>query len=84
MIVTTEIIRKAFPGASAEFCEHVLWNRTPFPMGVITAKSIYQAASRLRRAGQNGLQLCDFCDRVVRPGQWNCDACEASLYPVAS
>jgi len=39
-----EIIRKAIPNADDELCEFILWGRTPFPAGSITARDLYQAA----------------------------------------
>lgn len=70
-----EIIRKAMPGAADATCDHVLWGRTPFPMGKVTARSIYQAAMRLKRAAANGLRLCDCCDNVAMKDDWCCEAC---------
>ena len=45
-----DVIKAAIPGADEFVCDHVLWGRTPFPMGKVTARSLYRAASRLRRA----------------------------------
>lgn len=57
-----EVILAGYPQADDAMIEHILWERTPYPMGKVTARSLYQAASRIRRATNNGVQLCDFCD----------------------
>ena len=80
-MLTSEVIRKAIPGASDELCHFVLWARTPFPMGGITARSLYKAAARLRRAGENGRQLCDHCDNLDQTGGGICNACDRALNP---
>ena len=74
----SQIIRAAIPEASDELCEHILWSRTPFPVGAVNAKSLYCAASRLDRAHKHGLVLCEFCDNV-RTHKWTCDRCEEYL-----
>lgn len=73
------IIQAAIPGASADLCEHIIWGRTPFPCGPITAKSLYQAARRFKRAADHGIQLCDFCDNIAAKGEWCCEKCNAAL-----
>jgi hypothetical protein len=74
-----EIIRKAIPGASDGLCEHVLWGRTPFPCGAITARSLYSAARRVKRAADHGHELCDLCDNVVTGDGFACDSCLSIL-----
>lgn len=69
------IIRSAIPNATDEICEHILWGRTTYPMGVITARSLYGAAKRFDRANKKNIRLCDFCDRIVRENRTECDIC---------
>jgi hypothetical protein len=76
----TEIVRAAIPDASDELAEHILWARTPFPVGRVSVRDLYLAASRYRRACANGRDLCDFCDRLVPAGErFLCDSCSAAL-----
>jgi hypothetical protein len=74
-----DICRAAKPGAADDWCEHVLWGRTPFPVGKVTPQSLYRAASALARAENKGHILCDFCEVVVPPGHYTCLACDAVL-----
>ena len=74
-----QIVRAAIPGASDALCEYVLWERTPFPVGRVTASSIYRAASRVVRAMEHGRVLCDFCDNEVTEGGHLCRTCRAAL-----
>lgn len=74
-----DVIKAAIPGADEVVCDHVLWGRTPFPMGKVTARSLYRAASRLRRATASKIQLCDFCDNRVLSGHFYCSRCCNSL-----
>ncbi len=73
------VVRAAIPGASDGLCEHVLWGRTAFPAKGVSARDIYRAASRLRRATDKGERLCDTCDRKASPGKWSCAHCRAAL-----
>lgn len=73
-----EVIKAAIPGADAATVDHVLWGRTPFLFAKITARELYHAARRMVRAGRNGHQLCDFCDRIAVDG-WTCEGCR--FYP---
>ena len=73
------IIRAAIPDATDEACEWILWERTPYPMGAIDARSVYKAASRMQRAANHKLRLCELCDRVAEPGKWICHRCEDFL-----
>lgn len=74
-----QIVRAAMPGASDSLCEHVLWGMTPFPFAEVTAKSLYRAASRYRRADDRGQRLCDWCHRLAMEGGYCCQRCEAAL-----
>ncbi len=67
-----DIIKQAIPDADEALCEYILWGRTCFPAGTITAKSLYKAAARWRRANINFIQLCDFCDRPALAGEFEC------------
>lgn len=69
-----DVIRAALPSATDTDCEYVLWNRTAYPFKKLTARDIYKAASRTRRAGANGIQLCDHCDNRADDG-WECKPC---------
>ncbi len=73
------IVRAAIPDATEELVEHVLWERTPFPVGKITAKSLYHAAARFRRAIEHKHRLCIFCDRFARADAWECEYCAKAL-----
>lgn len=79
MTTFAEVIRAAFPGANAEDLEYVLWERTPYPMGKVSARSLYKAASGFRRACDHGLRLCELCDRLAAHGRWTCERCQSSL-----
>jgi hypothetical protein len=73
------IVRAAIPGASDALCDYVLWERTPFPVGRITAHSIYRAASRVKRAHEHKRTLCDFCDNEVTGEAHLCHRCKTAL-----
>ena len=79
-----QIVRVAMPGASDGLCEYVLWERTPFPFGRVTAHSIYRAASRVKRAHEHKRTLCDFCDNEVTDGAHLCHRCKTALSSNAS
>jgi hypothetical protein len=74
-----EVIRAAIPGADEPTVDHILWGRTPFPMGKITARSLYEAARRWDRACKSGRELCDFCDRPQVSGKFYCDRCAVAF-----
>jgi len=78
-MLITEIIRNSIPEANDELCEHILWGRTPYPVGAITTKSLYQAANRYKRARDNGIRLCDFCDKIAMPHKCVCSSCDKAL-----
>ena len=73
-----EIIRAAIPSAPIDLCEHILWNRTSFPMGKVSAKGLFKAASGFERANKNGMVLCDLCSRPAKNG-FVCDVCDERL-----
>ncbi len=79
MTTSVEIVRAAIPGADERLCDHILWGRTPFPIGGITAKSLFRAASAFRRAHEHGFQLCDHCHNPAEPGKFECRRCRAAL-----
>jgi hypothetical protein len=75
-----EVIQRAIPGAPEELCDHILWARTPFPVGRVTARSLYKAARGWDRAQARGIELCDFCDNRVPEGQrFLCERCSDAL-----
>ena len=74
-----QIIRAAIPAADEGLVDHIMWARTPFPCGRVTAQSIYRAASRWRRAGERGVELCEMCDRLAASGSYTCAVCTAAL-----
>ena len=74
-----QVIRAAIPDATTEDCEWILWERTPYPCGGITARSIYKAASQFIRAVRNHLQLCVECHNKVSEGRCLCDKCQKGL-----
>lgn len=75
-----QIIRAAMPEATDADCEHVLWGMTPFPAGAVSARTLYRAASRARRASQNGILLCDWCDNKRSEGRGTlCESCWRAL-----
>ncbi len=73
------IIRNAIPSADDELCNHILWGRTPFPAGSITARDLYQAARRLDRATKNKKILCELCDRIAAENSYTCLHCDDVL-----
>lgn len=74
-----QIIRAAIPGADEDTVDHVLWGRTPYPVGRITAKSLFKAASGFRRAAANGIHLCDHCHSMALPDRFECGPCGVAL-----
>lgn len=77
-MTSEEIIRAAIPGASDGLCDHILWGRTPFPVGSITPKSLYRAASAWKRACDKNIELCELCHRKATDGML-CERCSAAL-----
>mgnify|MGYP001614447862 CR=1 FL=1 len=74
-----QIIRAAIPEADDALCEHILWGRTPFPCSAISARSLYLAAHRYKRASANKIHLCDFCDNIAAPNDTVCSECGSAL-----
>ncbi len=74
-----EVVRAAIPDADASLAEHILWARTPFPVGRVTVRSLYEAASRYRRAEYHRMRLCDFCDRRAEGDANLCRSCEKAF-----
>lgn len=64
-----KIILSVFPNASASLMSHIIWGRTAYPFKPISARELWRAADRWRRATQHHRQLCDWCDR---PALTNC------------
>jgi len=73
-----DIVRGAIPDASDDLCSFIVWAMTPFPFRV-DAKEIYRAASRAKRAGANGIRICEHCRNRAEPDLWCCARCEAAL-----
>lgn len=73
------IVRAAIPQADNDLVDHVLWGRTCFPFGRVTARDLYRAASRLARAQAGGHVLCDLCDNRALPTRYTCQQCAAAL-----
>jgi hypothetical protein len=71
------IVRAAIPGASDSLIGHVIWGRTAYPFKQVTPRELYRAASRLRRAEANGIQLCDWCDNKAVENI--CESCSKAL-----
>ena len=72
------VIRAAIPDCDDSVIQHVIWGRTPYPFAPVTPRSLYRAASGLRRAGAKGVTLCDFCERIATE-YWTCAICRAAL-----
>ena len=70
-----EVVRAAIPNADRGLAETILWGRTPFPMGQVTVRDLYLAASRFRRAQDHGVTLCEFCDRKAEGQMFTCRSC---------
>jgi hypothetical protein len=79
MTTFAEVIRAAIPNADEDTCEYILWNRTPYPMGRVTARTLYKAARGSWRADKNGIRLCDHCDKPAVNEQWECAGCRSAL-----
>lgn len=74
-----ELAKKAWPGATDELADAILWNRTPFPFDK-SPRVLFKAIAGARRAAANGRQLCEFCNWQVADG-WCCNRCKSSLAP---
>lgn len=75
---TVEAIIASMPDVTADYVMNFLWNQTPFPFAVVTARDLYDGIDRNVRASKNGIQLCDHCDRAVE-GCYTCDRCRKLL-----
>jgi hypothetical protein len=84
MTTASDICRAAKPNADEGWCNHILWGRTPYPFGRVTAQSLYRAASQQARAERNGRVLCDFCEAIAAPGRSCCQQCDAALRQAAA
>lgn len=74
-----EIIGNAMgKSPSNEVVDHIVWGRTPFPFKEITAKHLYKAAHRFKRANDNNIILCDFCDNKAVI-DYTCKKCRKAL-----
>jgi hypothetical protein len=74
-----EIIRKAIPDANDDVCHHILWGRTAYPFKQLSARELYEAADRFKRASANHRRTCDFCDNLAVEHDWLCPSCLAAL-----
>lgn len=80
MLSAAQIVGAAIPGISEEDARDILWSRTSFPFGNVTARDLYRAASRAARAHRSGIELCDLCDNKGEPGErWACTSCRKAL-----
>jgi hypothetical protein len=59
--------------------EFLLFERTAYPVGDTTAKELYKAVNGFHRAVQNGLHLCEHCDRMVPEKFDTCFKCYKAL-----
>jgi hypothetical protein len=75
-----QVIRNAIPAATDSLCEHIIWGRTPYPFVRLTAKSLWKAADRFRRAEEHGVELCEMCDRPAKAFEL-CQSCGQTLLP---
>jgi len=78
-MTTHEIIKAAIPNADDETCSFILWARTPFPVGAITARSLFDSARRFKRASDKNIRLCDFCNRIAEDNRSVCAKCHKAL-----
>lgn len=83
-MIGADIVRAAIPGANDHLVDHIVWGRTSFPFGRVSARDLFKAAHRWRRSGAQGLTLCDFCDNLVAPSAWVCYRCRAALDAAAA
>lgn len=79
MTTIAEVIRAAIPTADESLCDHILWGRTAYPFASLSARDIYRAAYRYRRATEHGRHLCDLCDRLVEAPEYVCTSCRQGL-----
>jgi len=74
-----DVVKAAVPDASKEFVEWLLWSRTPYPVGGVTARSLYKTASRWKRATTNKRNMCELCDNLAIHGTL-CKTCHNAMY----
>ena len=79
MTTVLDIVRAVKPDATEDFANHILWGRTPYPCGKVTARLIYKAASGFTRALANNLRLCDLCDEPASNDSFTCLRCDSAL-----
>lgn len=75
----SDVVRAAIPDADEDLVSHIVWGRTAFPFVKLTARSLYAAASRFRRANDSGKTLCDMCDRLAIDESFICADCSAAI-----
>lgn len=75
MTTYATVIQAAIPGADEELCDFILWERTPFPCGPVSAQSLFKTASGFHRAEKNNILLCDLCDNQATSDTDFCDKC---------
>lgn len=73
-----QILLKAMPNATDNQIFHIIWSRTSYPFGKVSARDLVKAAYRYQRAFNNGLMLCDHCDRLATKFCM-CDVCRTAL-----
>lgn len=80
MTTIAEVVKAAIPDATPEIIDWVLWERTPYPCGKVSAKKIYKASSSFVRASVSGIKQCELCSkgRVFGEG-FVCSRCKKQL-----
>ena len=78
-----QVIKNAIPDATKSEMVYILWFRTPFPCGSITARSLYKAAPAYLRAYNNDVKLCEWCHNKVDT-KTLCSRCQKALKEVLS
>ncbi len=79
MTTFAEAVQAAIPEADDELVDFVMWSRTAYPAITPTAREVYRAANRLRRATAAGRRLCDWCVRLADPPDYCCPSCAKAL-----
>lgn len=79
MTTIAQVVLAAIPGADKDTIDHILLGRTPYPVGRISAQSLFKAASGWRRAAEHKLRLCDHCHNLALAGHWECQSCRDAL-----
>ena len=73
------IIKAAISNADEALISQIIWERTCYPFGSVTPKTLYKAASRFNRANKNKIRLCDMCDNKAISDEWLCSSCDTAL-----